>query len=169
MTKPPHSHSFSWGLIDAFIHCVVRLVLGGKLTCDEHIHTHAPPPLPSFPKSDMRLTHTHTHTPSPVPIHKHKQKQKGIDGGAVVEPLNDLVGILATLVDSRGMVLVPDFYADVEEVRDKGGGVTACVCGGCVEGGRGVLLGFSQSTRRCHVPFFFHSHAPKINDPHQNP
>lgn len=28
----------------------------------------------------------------------------GIDGGAVVEPLNDLVGLLATLVDSRGMV-----------------------------------------------------------------
>lgn len=28
----------------------------------------------------------------------------GIDGGAVVEPLNDLVGVLATLVDSRGMV-----------------------------------------------------------------
>jgi len=28
----------------------------------------------------------------------------GIDGGAVVEPLNDLIGIMATLVDSRGMV-----------------------------------------------------------------
>ena len=28
----------------------------------------------------------------------------GVDGGAVVEPLNDLVGVLATLVDSRGMV-----------------------------------------------------------------
>lgn len=41
---------------------------------------------------------------------------EGVDGGAVVEPLNDLVGVLATLVDSRGMVLVPDFYADVEEV-----------------------------------------------------
>ena len=74
----------------------------------------------------------------------------GIDGGAVVEPLNDLgkkpphtnpsqplfllhspslppslppssiVGILATLVDARGMVLVPDFYAEVE-VRLEGG------------------------------------------------
>lgn len=39
----------------------------------------------------------------------------GIDGGAVVEPLNDLVGLLATLVDSRGMVrLVLDGIMEVE-------------------------------------------------------
>lgn len=28
----------------------------------------------------------------------------GVDGGAVVEPLNDLIGVLSTLVDARGMV-----------------------------------------------------------------
>jgi acetylornithine deacetylase/succinyl-diaminopimelate desuccinylase-like protein len=36
----------------------------------------------------------------------------GVDGGAVVEPLNDLLGVLATLVDSRGMV----------RERERGGG-----------------------------------------------
>ncbi|EWM27879.1 zn-dependent exopeptidase [Nannochloropsis gaditana] len=55
-----------------------------------------------------------------VRVHGPKRNlHSGIDGGAVVEPLNDLVGILATLVDARGMVLVPDFYAEVEEVSQE--------------------------------------------------
>eukprot|EP00048_Salpingoeca_helianthica_P005901 m.93046 g.93046 ORF g.93046 m.93046 type:complete len:1282 (+) comp13796_c0_seq2:297-4142(+) len=37
----------------------------------------------------------------------------GVDGGAVVEPLCELVSILASLTDSRGQILVPGFYDDV--------------------------------------------------------
>jgi hypothetical protein len=46
-----------------------------------------------------------TRTHPQVRVHGPKRNlHSGIDGGAVVEPLNDLLGILATLVDSRGMV-----------------------------------------------------------------
>jgi acetylornithine deacetylase/succinyl-diaminopimelate desuccinylase-like protein/WD40 repeat protein len=37
----------------------------------------------------------------------------GVDGGAIFEPVTDLLGILSTLVDSHGMALVPGFYDDV--------------------------------------------------------
>jgi hypothetical protein len=31
----------------------------------------------------------------------------GVDGGAVVEPMTDLLGVLSSLADSHGQVLVP--------------------------------------------------------------
>lgn len=37
----------------------------------------------------------------------------GIDGGAVFEPMNDLITVLGTLVDASGVVCVPGFYDDV--------------------------------------------------------
>lgn len=43
----------------------------------------------------------------------------GVDGGAIYEPVSDLLGILATLVDSHGMALVPGFYDDVRSLTDE--------------------------------------------------
>lgn len=37
----------------------------------------------------------------------------GVDGGAIFEPMNDLISILGTLVDASGVVCVPGFYDDV--------------------------------------------------------
>jgi acetylornithine deacetylase/succinyl-diaminopimelate desuccinylase-like protein len=37
----------------------------------------------------------------------------GVDGGAITEPMIDLLAIMGGLVDSRGMVLVPNFYEGV--------------------------------------------------------
>lgn len=37
----------------------------------------------------------------------------GVDGGAVFEPMNDLIAILGSLIDSSGMVCVAEFYDDV--------------------------------------------------------
>jgi acetylornithine deacetylase/succinyl-diaminopimelate desuccinylase-like protein/predicted glutamine amidotransferase len=43
----------------------------------------------------------------------------GVDGGAIFEPVSDLLGILSTLVDSHGMALVPGFYDDVRPLTDE--------------------------------------------------
>lgn len=43
----------------------------------------------------------------------------GVDGGAIVEPLNDLITILSTLVDSRGIGLVPGFFNGVRTVSEE--------------------------------------------------
>ena len=43
----------------------------------------------------------------------------GIDGGIVAEPLNDLLAVTSSLVDSSNMVLVPGFYENVRAVSDR--------------------------------------------------
>lgn len=43
----------------------------------------------------------------------------GVDGGAIVEPLNDLITVLSTLVDSRGVGLVPGFFDGVRAVSEE--------------------------------------------------
>lgn len=43
----------------------------------------------------------------------------GVDGGAIFEPVADLVGILSTLVDSHGYACVPGFYDDVRPLTDE--------------------------------------------------
>lgn len=43
----------------------------------------------------------------------------GVDGGAIFEPVVDLVGILATLLDSHGEALVPGFYDDVRPLNEE--------------------------------------------------
>lgn len=43
----------------------------------------------------------------------------GVDGGAIVEPLNDLITVLSTLVDSRGIGLVPGFFDGVRTISDE--------------------------------------------------
>lgn len=37
----------------------------------------------------------------------------GVDGGAIFEPMNDLITVLGSIVDSSGVVCVPGFYEDV--------------------------------------------------------
>jgi len=43
----------------------------------------------------------------------------GVDGGAIVEPVNDLITVLSTLVDSRGIGLVPGFFDGVRPVSEE--------------------------------------------------
>lgn len=43
----------------------------------------------------------------------------GVDGGAIFEPVVDLVGILSTLIDSHGEALVPGFYDDVRPLTEE--------------------------------------------------
>lgn len=43
----------------------------------------------------------------------------GVDGGAIIEPVADLVGILATLVDCHGMAHIPGFYDDVRPLTTR--------------------------------------------------
>ncbi|TPP56454.1 Cytosolic non-specific dipeptidase [Fasciola gigantica] len=40
----------------------------------------------------------------------------GCHGGAVAEPLSDLISLLAALNDSQGRPMVPDIYEDIEEI-----------------------------------------------------
>lgn len=42
----------------------------------------------------------------------------GVDGGALFEPMNDLITILGTIVDSGGKVCIPGFYEDVRPLSD---------------------------------------------------
>lgn len=42
----------------------------------------------------------------------------GVDGGALFEPMNDLITILGTIVDSGGKVCIPGFYEDVRPLTD---------------------------------------------------
>eukprot|EP00123_Amoebidium_parasiticum_P016955 comp23657_c0_seq1/m.40423 comp23657_c0_seq1/g.40423 ORF comp23657_c0_seq1/g.40423 comp23657_c0_seq1/m.40423 type:complete len:1229 (-) comp23657_c0_seq1:226-3912(-) len=43
----------------------------------------------------------------------------GVDGGAVIEPISDLMGVLSSLVDVRGMVMIPGFYDKVRPLSDE--------------------------------------------------
>lgn len=47
-----------------------------------------------------------------------KNLHSGVDGGAVFEPINDLITLLGTLVDASGVVCVPGFYDDVRPLSD---------------------------------------------------
>jgi di- and tripeptidase len=47
-----------------------------------------------------------------------KDLHSGVDGGAIFEPVCDLMGICSTLVDSYGQVMVPKFYNDVRPLSD---------------------------------------------------
>ena len=42
----------------------------------------------------------------------------GIDGGTIVEPLMDLLGVVGSLVDSRGMIHIPGFYKDASPLAE---------------------------------------------------
>lgn len=42
----------------------------------------------------------------------------GVDGGAIFEPMNDLITILGTMVDASGVVCVPGFYDDVRPLTN---------------------------------------------------
>jgi acetylornithine deacetylase/succinyl-diaminopimelate desuccinylase-like protein/predicted glutamine amidotransferase len=43
----------------------------------------------------------------------------GFDGGAIVEPTVDLLGILSTLTDAKGTPIVPGFYEEVRELTEQ--------------------------------------------------
>ena len=45
-----------------------------------------------------------------------KDLHSGVDGGIVFQPLADLIGVMDSLVDSRGMVMIPGFYDSVVDV-----------------------------------------------------
>lgn len=47
-----------------------------------------------------------------------KNLHTGVDGGALFEPMNDLITILSTLVDASGVVCIPGFYDDVRPLDD---------------------------------------------------
>ncbi|CAO3701846.1 unnamed protein product [Rhizopus stolonifer] len=54
-----------------------------------------------------------------VSIHnKRADLHSGVEGGAVSEPLIDLIHVLGKLVDNDKQVLIPDFYKDVSPVTE---------------------------------------------------
>lgn len=47
-----------------------------------------------------------------------RNMHSGVDGGAVFEPVNDLITILSTMVDASGVVCIPGFYDEVRPLCD---------------------------------------------------
>lgn len=48
-----------------------------------------------------------------------KNLHSGVDGGALLEPMNDLITILGTMVDASGVVCIPGFYDDVNDLTEE--------------------------------------------------
>uniref|UniRef100_A0A0G4GN72 Glutamine amidotransferase type-2 domain-containing protein n=1 Tax=Chromera velia CCMP2878 TaxID=1169474 RepID=A0A0G4GN72_9ALVE len=44
-----------------------------------------------------------------------KDLHSGVHGGAIVEPLHDLLAVTSTLVDSGGLIIIPGFYSETNE------------------------------------------------------
>lgn len=42
----------------------------------------------------------------------------GVDGGAIFEPINDLITVLGTMVDASGVVCIPGFYDEIRSLTE---------------------------------------------------
>jgi len=89
-----------------------------------------------------------------------KEIHSGNDGGVFNEPMNDLVKVLGTLVDSRTNILIPGFYKDVA-MQGCDGKVHALAFR---EGMDGIAAEFSTEGYRhaCGVPALSHASEAEV-------
>lgn len=95
-------------------HCHLRATVclnKNKHTCTQHktrlvsLHHHHP----------LSSIHTHASLPFPCSLNLHS----GVDGGAVLGPMHDMVALLATLTDAHGKATIPGFYDGVLPVSEE--------------------------------------------------